>query len=395
MRVAVLTTSYPLTPQSSSGIFVARLIDKLPSAVEMTVITPASRTIAGTQIAGRATIQTFRYAPRQLQILAHEPGGIPVALQAHPWTQLLLPGFLLAMFIACVRNARKAEIVHANWAICGCVAGLVRCMTRVPVVTTLRGADITRAERKWLDRLILTLCIKLSTRIVCVSNAIENWLREQYPRQAAKICIIENGVEEELLALSPDRPASGPNNELRLLTVGSLIPRKGIERAIRALRGINRQGRAVLTIVGDGPERARLAALANELGLSDKVEFRGALAPTDVMHLLATTDVFILSSTSEGRPNVVLEAMAAAVPVVASDIPGTQELVEHGHTGYLFTPDNIDMLVQHLRSLQQSPELRTKMGLAGRAAILRRQLRWNETAARYYELYRQAIEDRS
>jgi len=392
IRLAVVTTSYPLTPDSVSGVFVARLIENLPPSVSATVITPASRATRAGSGMYRVAIRCFRYAPRRLQTLAHEPGGIPVALRTRPWAYLLLPGFLLAMCASCLRRGRSTDIIHANWAICGCIAGLAGKLLRVPVITTLRGDDVTRAQRSLADRIILALCLHWSHAVVTVSRAIETWIQEQYPHHAAKTYTIENGVEDVFLELPTRRDIAPGEPRLRLLVVGSLIARKGVDQIIAALHRLPERGQTMLTIVGDGPEREHLIELARILGLQRNVEFTGVLAPSAIPREFARAHVFVLASHSEGRPNVILEAMAAALPVVASDIPGVNELVEHGHTGLLFRPGVIEELTQHLLALARDATLRDRLGRAGRGSILQRQLRWRATAGQYYRLYTTLME---
>ncbi len=394
MRLAVVTTSYPLTPDSVSGVFVARLIEHLPPSVSATVITPASRATGAGCGMDRVATHYFRYAPRRLQTLAHEPGGIPVALRTRKWAYLLLPGFLLAMFASCLRLGRSTDIIHANWAICGCIAGLAGRLLRVPVITTLRGDDVTRAQRSLADRIILSLCLHWSHAVVTVSHAIEAWIQERYPHHAAKTCTIGNGVEDVFLALPAGHDIAPAGPQLRLLAVGSLIARKGVDQIIAALHRLPERGQTMLTIVGDGPEREHLIELARSSGLQRNVEFTGALAPSAIPCEFARAHVFVLASHSEGRPNVILEAMAAALPVVASDIPGVNELVEHGHTGLLFRPGVIEELAQHLLALARDATLRDRLGRAGRDAILQRQLRWRSTAEQYYRLYTMLMEKR-
>src|SRR5262249_44902409 len=177
----------------------------------------------------------FRYAPRRLQTLAHAPGGIPVALRTRKWAFLLVPGFLLAMFASCLRLGRSIDIIHANWAICGCIAGLAGRLLCVPVITSLRGDDITRAQRSFADRLILSLCLHWSHAVVTVIHAIEAWIQERYPHHTSKICTIENGVEDVFLALPAGHNTAPSEPRLRLLTVGSLIARKGVDQIIAAV----------------------------------------------------------------------------------------------------------------------------------------------------------------
>jgi glycosyltransferase involved in cell wall biosynthesis len=316
-----------------------------------------------------------------------------VALHTHKWAYLLLPGFLLTMFTSCLRRGCGTDIIHANWAICGCIAGLAGKVLRMPVITTLRGDDVTRAQRSLADRIILSLCLHWSHAVVTVSRSIAIWIQEQYPHHAAKTSTIENGVEDVFLALPAKRDIALGESRLRLLAVGSLIARKGIDQIIAALHRLPERGQIILTIVGDGPEREHLIDLARILGLQRNVEFTGALAPSAIPREFARAHVFVLASYSEGRPNVILEAMAAALPVVASDIPGVNELVEHGCTGLLFRPGVIEELTQHLLVLAGDATLRDRLGRAGRSSILQRRLRWRATASQYYRLYTALMEN--
>jgi len=342
----------------------------------------------------RIAIRCFRYAPRRLQTLAHAPGGIPAALRTRKWVYLLLPSFLLAMFASCLRHGRSTDIIYANWAICGCIAGLAGKLLDVPVITTLRGSDVMRAQRSFVDRLILALCLHWSHAVVTVSHAIEAWIQERYPHHAAKTCTIENGVEDVFLELPAGRASAPGEPRLRLLAVGSLIASKGVDQIITALNRLPERRQIMLTIVGDGPEREHLIELVRSLGLQHNVEFTGTLAPSAIPSEFARAQVFVLASHSEGRPNVILEAMAAALPVVASDIPGVNELVEHGHTGLLFRPGGIEELTQHLLALMRNATLRDRLGRAGRSSILQRQLHWDATAGQYYRLYTTLVEKR-
>jgi glycosyltransferase involved in cell wall biosynthesis len=117
-------------------------------------------------------------------------------------------------------------------------------------------------------------------------------------------------------------------------------------------------------IVGDGPDRDEVDATIRESGLSERVELLGERR--DVVDLLAASDVFVLSSTSEAMPMSVLEAMAAAVPVVGAAVGGIPELVEDEVTGLLFEPRDVDGLAAALRRLLADRDLRRRLGEAGR-----------------------------
>jgi len=387
LRLMVLTTSYPLTKQSYSGIFVRRMLEHLPDDTHVTVVVPAARTQGVSPGSSRIVIRPFRYAPKKLQLLAHDPGGIPVTLRSKPWAFALLPMFLFSMLVSCFRHARRADVIHANWSICGFVAGIVGKFLRVPVITTLRGEDVTRAHHNILDRTILSLSLRLGTRIVTVSPSTETWLRKQYPELAHKINTVENGVGDELLNLPEDR-FSASKTPLRLLAVGSLIPRKGIRCIIEAVGRLPDPSHVHLTIAGSGPQRTSLEQLVMSLHLSECIEFIGTVEPQSVADLLARAEVFVLASHSEGRPNVILEAMAAALPVIATDIDGVRDIIEHGRTGMLYEADNSLQLSGHIARMCDDEDLRRRLGQTARRWVIQRELSWTNTARRYANLYR-------
>jgi glycosyltransferase involved in cell wall biosynthesis len=388
MQVLLVTTSYPLSEASASGIFVARLGKYLQQMHGVRVVVPADwQGGNGRSATNDPEVLPYRYAPQNWQRLAHSPGGIPVALNQNRGMYFLVPPFLGSMFISCLRHGKKADVIHANWAICGLIAGAAGKLLGVPVVVSLRGEDMTRGTKKLVDRWILKGCVTLCTRVIGVSAAIVDQLRDVFPEHAEKFRLIENGVDERFLALERQHPSG---NALHLVAIGSLIQRKGVDVAITAVAAVPG---VHLTIIGDGPERKALQDLINELDVSDRVELRGWVEPDAVPAQLAKHDVLVLPSYSEGRPNVVLEAMASAMPVLASDIEGVDELVEHNLNGFLFPPGDSDRLAALVQCLNEDMELFRTMGENGRQRILDMGLVWEQTAERYGQAYIEATGD--
>lgn len=383
LRVLLLSTSFPLRGGASSGVFVARLAQHYAERVQVTALVPADDVSAPPAAPGGLALHAFRYAPRRLRVLAHLPGGIPVALRRRPAAWLLVPALLAAMAAATWRRAARTDLVHANWAICGCIAGLVGRLRGLPVVTTLRGEDVTRGHRAGLQRFVLRACVRLSTRVVGVSEAMVQWLRAEFPQAADRIVAIPNGVDPALLEIAVPRPR--PDGVLRVLSVGSLIPRKGMELIIGALAHLDEHVR--LRIVGDGPERDALHALALRLGVAERVEFSGAVAPQAMAGVYAEADLFVLASYSEGRPNVVVEALAAGLPVVATGIAGVRELISDGRSGLLVPPARTEALAAAIARLVADVPLRRTLGAAGREQVVRAGLTWDRAAARYLDLF--------
>ncbi|MFV1977182.1 MAG: glycosyltransferase family 4 protein [Candidatus Scalindua sp.] len=385
LKVTILTTSYPLTSKSTSGIFVARLIDYFPSGISTTVITPSMGKLDPCEKIDRNNIAVFRYAPGSWEILAHRPGGIPVALRKNKLLYLLLPIFLTAMLLKCIRIARNSDVIHANWAITGLVAGIAGWLLDRPVITTLRGEDITRAKKNFLDRSILKWCINLNSHIVAVSESIKMWVVDNIPGTDHKITVIANGVEQKLLELNSSETEN--DSEIRILTIGSLIERKGIDQIIKAVASIKDKIPANLTIIGMGPEKKKLEKLAKNFNMQDKVKFVGEIMPKNVLKYLSNADMFILASHSEGRPNVILEAMASGLPVIATDIEGSNELVSHKKTGLLFRDRNTLELANCILELSNNEPYRKELSKNARKFIIDNNLLWTQTALSYLNLY--------
>jgi len=155
----------------------------------------------------------------------------------------------------------------------------------------------------------------------------------------------------------------------RLVTVGRLVPHKCIDTIIATL---GRMKDATLVVVGDGPQRPALQALVQQLGLADRVLLAGSLPQQQVWGLLAHyADVLVLNSIYEGLPHVLLEAAYWGVPVVATAVGGTREVVRDGETGILVSPDSPDGLLAALQRLQADIGLRHFLSANTRRGVTR------------------------
>lgn len=294
--------------------------------------------------------------------------------------------------MACFRVSRKADIIHANWSVNGAIAGLVGFLLRKPVITTLRGEDVTRAKKSKLYYYLLVWCLRSNSKLVTVSEAIYDHLSREFPAYGHKIVFLPNGVDSKLLDNQIAESTINENSIFKLLTVGSLIPRKGVETIVEALSNLDSPQNFKLLIIGDGPELNNLTHLVKKKSLGDVVEFIGQVAPEKVANYLRDANAFILASYSEGRPNVVLESFAAGIPVIASDIDGVKELVRNDENGLRFQAGNAKLLAKKIKELQQSRELQVQLSKNGRAFILQNHLLWENVGQKYAQLYNEAIQ---
>jgi glycosyltransferase involved in cell wall biosynthesis len=184
---------------------------------------------------------------------------------------------------------------------------------------------------------------RAATHVVAPSDAAARHLVDDCHLPAAKVARVHDMVDDRYLAGGRRRPAGTGE----LLTVGRLVPEKGHDLLVRAAAPILRSARrARLRIAGDGPEERALVTLARELGVGGQVELLGFR--TDVAPLLATADLFVLPSRSEGSGLALVEAMAMRVPVIATEVGGVPEILEVVAPDWMVPPDDPDALTRAL-----------------------------------------------
>lgn len=193
--------------------------------------------------------------------------------------------------------------------------------------------------------------------------------RELESKAGSKLRYIQNGVDvgeiDAVKVLAPEAQEWRERGEFVVGYIGQLIARKGLSTLLQAFRRLGAPD-ARLVLVGEGPQRAELEALSQTLGIASKVDFLGYRK--DRVELLRGFDVFVLPSQLEGIPRCLMESMAAGVPVVATDIPGCRELIQHEANGLLYKPGDVDGLVRALRAIG-TKGLRRELALAGRAEV--------------------------
>ncbi len=239
------------------------------------------------------------------------------------------------------------------------------------VVLSCRGTQVNVAPLgpgRAQFREDLAHTFRKAAAVHCVSQAI---LTEatKYGLDPQKAIVIRPAVDPEFF-----RPPAGErkhSDTFCITTTGALIWRKGHEYALQSIRALKSRGIKVqFNIVGNGPERDRVLFTIRDLELEAVVRLHGPKSPAKVRELLQHSDVFLLSSLSEGISNAVLEAMACGVPVVTTDCGGMREAVEDGVEGFVVPVRDVDAMTEALATLWEDPQRRIQMGEAGRKRIL-------------------------
>jgi len=275
---------------------------------------------------------------------------------------------------------RKADVVLANGVfleatVASLLAGksIVHKIVGDPSWERARNRDWTRDSFEVFQktrygfkleslRKLRTFVARRANKIIVPSRYLATWVgRWGIPRN--KLLVIYNSVPPLDLVVPKPIPLTSP---VKLVTACRLVSWKGVDSIIQATRQMENVG---LLICGDGPERSNLERLARDLGLTDRIHFAGQRERRDTLALMAGCDIFVLNSTYEGFPHVVLEAMSLGLPVISTSVGGIPELVRNGKTGILINSSDPEVLRLAILQLTDSPETRQKMRTNGRSFV--------------------------
>ena len=289
-------------------------------------------------------------------------------------------------------RAVDPALVHLELAVHGPVWAASLASAGPPLVTTLRGSDMRTVGLGDGDHYA-----GLWPHLAFVESRSEDlWQiaqRRGCPPEMPH-AVIRTGVDVEAFAV-PDRrydgPIGGQERPVRILSVGRLDWKKGYPYALHALRLLLDRGiDCRLTIVGDGPRINEVRYCARDLRLEEAVEFAGLLDRSGVIAGMRQADLLLHASVSEGVPNAVIEAQAAGLPVVASDVGGTREGVEVGQSALLVPSRDPRALADAVAQVAADGALRRRMGEAG-VAFVREHFSLERYLDRTEEIYRQVL----
>lgn len=241
----------------------------------------------------------------------------------------------------------------------------------------------------WYDQTIGRLVLRSSRQNIAISEAVQGFVKKFDTRAMP---VIYRGVETELIE------SIKPSLELRkrfpgkkiVIFVGRLIDGKGVADLVHAIKNLN-NSKVVCVVVGDGSQRANLEALVESLGLRDQVIFYGQLPLTEAIGLVKAADIFVNPSYTEGLPSSVIEAALCKRCIVATDVGGTPEIIEHNVSGILLEPRNIPELTRSLRWCIDHSRLSQKMGhMAYRQAKVR--FSWKRSCGMYRDVFREILQ---
>ncbi len=356
-RVLVLSSLFPHAGEPGAGPFIRERMFRVARHLPLTVVSPKPC------FPGQGLIRALRPGYRPAAARRETQQGVEVLFPHF----LSLPGAfrhwdgrLMAMsMLPLLRRLRQDpgfDLIDAHFAYPdGYAASLLSRWLGVPYTLTLRGTEVPHARNPRL-RPRLAAAMSGAARVIGVSDSLRR-LAVSLGVPEERTTVVGNGVDTGLFypvdRAEARRRFGLPENARVLVTVGGLVERKGFHRVIACLPELLARHADLHYLVVGGPCREgdmseALKRQAAQLGLAERVHFLGALPPAELKWPLSAADVFVLSTRNEGWANVILEAMACGLPVVASDVGGNREVVATDALGAIVPFDDHARLAEAL-----------------------------------------------
>ena len=257
----------------------------------------------------------------------------------------------------------KPDIISTHSSKAGILGRIAAYICHVPVIFTAHGwaftEGVSEAKRR-IYILLERLVARLAGKIICVSEHDRQLALEYRVGKPEQLVTIQNAMP-----FNPSNPLANPGKEnpVRLIMVARFCEQKDHQLLFQALSKIKVSKDYVVDLAGDGPLMEECLNLAQSLGLNGHINFLGPR--TDVPELLLNAQIFLLISKWEGFPRSILEAMRAGLPIIASDVGGTNEMVIDGENGFLIPRGDLETLISRIQLCIEDSELRIKLAKSG------------------------------
>jgi glycosyltransferase involved in cell wall biosynthesis len=300
--------------------------------------------------------------------------------------------FVSILKLSKIMRSENIHIVHTQGGRDDFYARVAGRIAKVPVVVNTVATLVEGYDVSFLKKIVYVLCDRLTERFVdqfiVVSESLRKTIIRNHGIQPDKVIKIYNGIE-----LDQYQPHPGSREKIRkdfliseeeflVGAAGRLVYEKGFEFLIRSVQKVLKTfPKTKFLLVGDGPLKMKLESLARELGIMEYCIFSGFR--DDIPEILSSLDLFVLPSILEGHPIVILEAMAMAKPIVASDINGVREQIENGRTGVLVPRGDPQALAEAINQMLKERIEAKKLGMEARKQVeetfdIRRQVALHE-----------------
>lgn len=390
MKVLIITSVYPRTEKDSEVPWLRSSVAHLVKAgVDVEVLAPAYQGLKSHKIDG-ITIHRFRYAPAPLEVLTHDEGAAN-KIAGKPWMQLLAVPYIISGLICCLRLARrkKYNIIHAHWPFPHAFIAYAACkLFRIPLVLNFHGAELLLIRKyKWIKPFMWWI-IGAGSALIANSRFTANRIRAIRKRKVhwSPYGTPLSSMKTQILHPVKDR--------FRILFVGRLIERKGVQYLIQAASKLDPSLMEV-RIIGDGDMSHELRAFAQKIAPQTTV-FTGKLSQADLQREYEAANIFVLPAIvdrkgdTEGLGVVLIEAMEYGLPVVASNVGGISDVVINRKTGLLVPQKDPEALAAAFEILSRDLKLAHSL-IHGAELHIRENFDWDQIISRQITLYRKLL----
>lgn len=312
--------------------------------------------------------------------------------------ELLIYAWRAFWFARRLVKKNNYDLTHSFFSVpCGAISLWFKIFNQIPYIVSLRGSDVPGySERFSLVYKILTPLIKAIWKksFFTVANSLEFKKLALKTNNKQEIKIITNGIDvgEFYVKKFPDDYKQ--EKKFKIICGSRITPRKGIRFVVEALDILIKKELDVeLDIIGEGNERVTLEEKVAELGLRDRVNFIGFVEHNKLPVVYTQANVYVSASLNEGMSNTLLEALAAGLPIVATNTGGTFETVKEGINGYVIKMESPRDIADRVEKLLQNYELEKKMSQESRR--LAESMSWKNIAKEYYSLYREVYDSKN
>lgn len=385
IRLLIVTTGYPRFSGDTFGVFVQDTANGLHEAdVEVSILAPHEAGLPFKRNETGVTVYRLPYFPYKASLAYGS--GIPSNI-SHPYCKIQLPFFMSFMAFWTFILSFKFDIIHGQWSVSAFFSILTRFIHGTPTVVTYQGSDL---NSKGLLRKISKYVSEKVDCNFCVSSAQQ----EAISPMGSILCpsLIDTN-RFKLLELKDKvelRKKMGFSAQNKIaLFVGGLVPVKRVDLLINSMMKIERDVK--LLIVGDGKLRDELQELVKELNLSDRIFFIGPVPYQEIHRYYQIADIHLLASISEGRPNVIYQAMSCSIPSVSTAVGGVPEMVCDKVSGVLVDPD-VDSFSEAINSLFLTEGKLEKLGQQARLKLNELQVDKESVVQNHLKVYKELLQ---
>ena len=401
MKIIHVATAFPRHHDDPITPWLVELVRRQRQAgIDASVLASAYRGGPDEEVSG-IPVRRFRYAPRFLETLTHDQ-AVPDRIRDRPASAALIPPYLAAGCAAAAELGRSGpDLVHVHWPMPHALFGAS--MRKASRGRTAMVCSFYSVEVNWVDqrlpwlRPFLEWSIRTADAVTAISTSTARAVQGLCDRPVAVV-----PYAAVIPDVSPDRirPAlSGSTDPVRLLFVGRLVERKGVEVLVRALARLRHTRDAELVIVGSGNREDSVRRTAALEGVADHVHLLGFVTAERLAQEYAEADIFVLPAVvdsrgdTEGLGVVLLEALAYERPVIASRAGGIPDIVIDGETGWLSDPGDSEVLARRILDVLSDPDEARRVAAQGRRRAEAR-FSWERILQETTGVYASAVEAR-